>query len=108
MIARKYTKLIIIWQSSEVSDGFGGSTVETSFVNSFWANVETKRANIKIENGQVDNIVQTIFTIRNRYNLDISVKDNFIQYNGLIYNIDNVLNIDLNNIDIIIYGSQRN
>lgn len=108
MIARKYTKAISIWQSSEVSDGFGGSTVEDVLVYSFWANVETKRANRISENGQVDNIVQTIFTIRNRYDVAISIKDNFIQYAGLIYNIDSVMNIDLNNIDIVIYGSQRN
>jgi SPP1 family predicted phage head-tail adaptor len=107
MIARKYTKAISIWQSSDVADGFGGSTVEDSLVYSFWANVETKRANRLSENGQVDNIVQTIFTIRNRYDVSISVKDYFIQYNGLTYNIDSVMNIDLNNIDIVINASQR-
>ena len=37
----------------------------------------------------------------------ISAKDNFIKYNGLTYNIDSILNLDLNNIDIQIVTSQR-
>jgi len=107
MIARKYNKPISIFQATEVSDGYGGSVIDDDLVYSFWANVETKRANRISENGQVDNIVQTIFTIRNRYNVNISIKDNFIKYAGLFYNIDSVTNIDLNNIDIVIYASQR-
>lgn len=107
MIARKYTKAIGIWKTTTVPDGYGGNTVTTALVYSVWANVKTKNASILNENGQRDNTVQTIFTIRNRYDIDLSVKDSFIKYNGLIYNIDSILNQDLNNIDIEIYGSQR-
>ena len=107
MIARKYTKAIGIWKTTTVSDGYGGNTVTTALVYYVWANVNTKRAYRQNENGQNDNFVQTVFTIRNRYDIDLSVKDNFIKYNGLIYNIDSVLNQDLNNIDIEIYGTQR-
>lgn len=107
MISRKYTKAISIWQSTEQSDGFGGYTVTDELVYSVWANVETKRASIVNEVGQRDNIVQTVFTIRNRYDINFSVKDNFIKYNGLTYNIDSILNLDLNNIDIQIVASQR-
>ena len=107
MIARKYTKAIGIWKTTTVSDGFGGNTVATALVYSVWANVGTKRAYRQNENSQNDNFVQTVFTIRNRYDIDISVKDCFIKYNGLIYNIDSILNQDLNNIDIEIYGTQR-
>lgn len=108
MIARKYNKAISIWQSTEVSDGFGGYTVEDVLVYSFWAHIETKRAYRENENGQNDNFVQTILTVRNRYDVSISIKDNFIKYNGLVYNIDSVMNLDLNNIDIEIYATQRN
>ena len=107
MIARKYTKAIGIWKTTTVSDGYGGNTVTTALVYSVWANVETKKAYRQNENGQNDNFVQTVFTIRNRYDIDLSVKDNFIKYNGLTYNIDSILNLDLNNIDVEIYGSQR-
>lgn len=107
MIARKYTKAIGIWKTTNVPDGYGGNTVTTALVYSIWANVNTKRAYRQNENGQNDNFVQTIFTIRNRYDIALSIKDNFIKYNGLIYNIDSILNMDLNNIDIEIYGTQR-
>ena len=107
MIARKYNKAIGIWKTTTVSDGYAGSTVTTALEFSCWANVEAKRSNRINENGQNDNFVQLVFTIRNRYNLDLSIKDNFIKYNGLTYNIDSILNVDLNNIDIEIYASQR-
>jgi SPP1 family predicted phage head-tail adaptor len=107
MIARKYNKAIGIWKTTTVSDGYGGNTVTTALEISCWANVEVKRSNRINENGQNDNVAQTVFIIRNRYNLDLSIKDNFIKYNGLIYNIDSILNVDLNNIDIEIYASQR-
>lgn len=107
MIARKYTKAIGIWKTTTVSDGYGGNTVTTTLVYSVWANVATKKAYRQNENGQNDNFVQTVFTIRNRYDIDLSTKDNFIKYNGLIYNIDSILNLDLNNLDVEIYGTQR-
>ena len=107
MLSRKYTKAIEIWKTTTVSDGYGGNTVATALVYSVWANVETKKAYRQNENGQNDNFVQTVFTIRNRYDIDLSVKDNFIKYNGLTYNIDSILNLDLNNIDVVIYGTQR-
>ncbi len=107
MIARKYTKAIGIWKTTTVSDGYGGNTVTTALVYSVWANVATKRAYRQNENGQNDNFVQTVFTIRNRYDIDLSVKDNFIKCNGLVYNIDSILNKDLNNIDVEIYATQR-
>lgn len=107
MIARKYTKAIAIWQTTTAPDGYGGNVVTTALLQSLWANVSTKKAYRQNDNGQNDNFVQIIFTIRNRYDLDLSIKDNFIKYNGLIYNIDSILNVDLNNIDIEIYATQR-
>jgi head-tail adaptor len=108
MLSRQYTKAISVWKSTRVADGYGGYTVTDALQYSFWAHVVTKTAFRTNENGQNYNFVQVIFTIRNRVNLDISVKDNFIKYNGLVYNIDSVTNLDLNNIDIEIYASQRN
>lgn len=107
MISRKYTKLIEFHKTTTVADGFGGNTVTTELDFTCWANVTTKNAIRITENGQNDNFVQTTFIIRNRYNLNVSIKDNYIVYNGLTYNIDNILNEDLNNIDIVIQSSQR-
>lgn len=107
MLSRKYTKLISIWKTTNSEDGFGGSVVTDMLVNNVWGNVKTKNAYRQNENGQNDNFVQVIFVIRNRYNMDLSIKDNFIKYNGLVYNIDSIENVDLNNIDIEIYATQR-
>ncbi len=107
MISRKYTKSIEIWKTITVPDGYGGNLVNTEFEYTIWANVTAKKAFRTNENGQNDNFVQTVFTVRNRVNLDLSIKNNFIKYNGLIYNIDNILNIDLDNIDIEIQATQR-
>lgn len=106
--ARKYTKYIEIWGVVPEEDGYGGQIVgEPELIKSMWANVTAKRSNRLNENGQNDNFTQTVFTVRNRYDFDISIKDNFIKYNGLIYNIDSILNKDLDNIDAEILATQR-
>jgi SPP1 family predicted phage head-tail adaptor len=107
MLARKYTKQIEVWVTTNVNDGFGGKTVITALAFTMWAHIETKRATRTNENGQNDNFVQTVFTVRNRYDLGLSIKDNFIKYNGLIYNIETLLNVDLDNIDLQIVATQR-
>jgi hypothetical protein len=107
MIARKYDRIIEMWITTTVSDGFGGNTVTTALDYTLWANVTTNNASRTNENGQNDNFVQVIFTVRNNPNLNISIKDNFIVYNSVIYNIDSILNIDLDNIDIEIQATQR-
>jgi hypothetical protein len=107
MISRKYDRIIEMWITTTVSDGFGGNTVTTALDYTLWANVTTNNASRTNENGQNDNFVQVVFTIRNNPNLNISIKDNFIVYNNVIYNIDSILNIDLDNIDIQIQATQR-
>lgn len=107
MIARKYNKPIAIWQTTNVSDGFGGSTVSTSLVRSVWAHVTTRNATRVNENGQNDNLQKTVFIIRHNYNFTLSVKDNFIKYNGKIYDIDGIVEIELNTVDLEITTTQR-
>jgi len=107
MEARKYTKKIQFWKTTTVPDGYGGNTVTAELDFTAWANVTAKRSFRENENGQNDNFVKTIFTIRNRTNLELSIKDNFIKYNNLIYDIESILNIDLDNIDVEIQATQR-
>ncbi len=106
-LARKYTKYIEVWKTTNVPDGYGGTTVTTALDFSIWASVTANRSSRLNENGQNDNFVQTVFTVRNRYDLDLSIKDNFIKYNVLTYNIDSILNKDLDNIDAEILATQR-
>jgi head-tail adaptor len=107
MIARKYDRIIEMWVTSNVGDGYGGNTVTTELDYTLWANVTTNNSSRTNENGQNDNFIQLVFTVRNNPNLNISIKDNFIVYNDFTYNIDSVLNIDLDNIDIQIQATQR-
>jgi len=107
MLSRKYDKIIEIYKSEAVADGFGGSTLSNTLEYSVWSNVATKRAFVRNEQGQNDNLVETVFTIRNRGDFSINVKENYIVCNQLIYNIDSVLNIDLEGIDIEIMATQR-
>ena len=106
MIARKYNKYIEIYQTTNVSDGFGGSTVTDELLYSVWANIDAKRANIVNEQGINSNITEIVFTIRYIPGNIINEKEYFIIYNGLVYNIDSILNIGLNNINIEIKASQ--
>jgi len=105
--ARKYTKQIQFWKTTTVPDGYGGNTTTSELDFTSWANVSAKRSYRENENGQNDNFVKTIFTIRNRATLELSIKDNFIKYNNLIYDIESILNIDLDNIDVEIQATQR-
>ena len=87
MTPRKYTKSIEVWKTTTVADGYGGNVVTTDLDYSIWANVTTKNSSRLNENGQNDNLVQTIFTVRNRVNLDLTIKYNFIN-NYWIHNIN--------------------
>ena len=99
MKPRKYDKLIQLWKTTEVEDGFGGNTVNTGVLQStFWANVQTKGARNLSDNGNVQNINQIVFTIRNRY--DIDLQDCYVKYQSKIYQIATSTNSDLNNIEI--------
>ena len=99
MKPRKYDKLIQLWKTTEVDDGYGGNTVNTGVLQStFWANVQTKGARNLSENGSVQNTNQIVFTIRNRY--DIDLQDCYVKYQTKDYQIATTTNNDLNNIEI--------
>jgi SPP1 family predicted phage head-tail adaptor len=99
MKPRKYDKLIQLWKTTEVSDGCGGYVSGNDELQStFWANVQTKSARNQSENGSVQNINQIVFTIRNRY--DIDVKDCYVKYQSKNYQISTITNQDLHNIEI--------
>ncbi len=98
--ARKYDRLIQLWKTTEISDTYGGYTVTDALQSTFWANVKTPSSLNQSDNGTVQNINQIVFTIRNRYDIDINIKDNFILYHSKKYQINNLVNQDLNNIEV--------
>jgi len=107
MIARKYNRQIEIWKTTSVADGYGGNTVTSTKLFAVWANISTKNAIKQTEFSQVANITQTVFVVRNRYDMALTPADNFIIYAGKEYEIANVLNVDLNNLEIQIYANKR-
>lgn len=98
MKPRKYDKLIQLWITTETEDGFGGYTVTEDLQSTFWANVQTKGARNLSDNGSVQNINQIVFTIRNRY--DIELQNCYVKYQNKIYQISTITNQDLHNIEI--------
>lgn len=98
MKPRKYDKLIQLWKTTEVEDGYGGYIVTDALQSTFWANVQTKNARNLSDNGSVQNVNQIVFTIRNRY--DIDLKDCYVKYQNKVYQISTITNNDLNNIEI--------
>mgnify|MGYP003437549658 CR=1 FL=1 len=108
MKPRKYDKYIEIWATIEEEDGYGGFINTDSKLFSLWANIEIKRSIVKTDNGDIQNLNGLIFNIRNRVNFNVNPKTNYLKYNSLVYNIDSISNVDLNNIEIQLYVSQRN
>lgn len=98
MKPRKYDKLIQLWKTTEVEDGFGGYVVTDALHSTFWANVQTKNPRNLTGNGSVQNINQIVFTIRNRY--DIDLQDCYVKYQNKVYQISTTTNNDLHNIEI--------
>jgi SPP1 family predicted phage head-tail adaptor len=98
MKPRKYDKLIQLWKTTETDDSYGGYLVTDALQSTFWANVQTKNGRNLSDNGSVQNINQIVFTIRNRY--DIDLKDCFVKYQSKNYQISTITNQDLNNIEI--------
>ena len=107
MKPRQYNKYIEIWNTVEEDDTYGGFIVTDVKLFSLWANIESKRSIVKTDNGDIQNLSGLVFNIRNRANFEINIKTNFLKYNGLNYTIDSVSNIDLDNIEIQMYVSQR-
>lgn len=107
MYPRKYNRAISIFRTTSAPDGYGGYTNTDALLFSGWANIASKSASYKNEAGVTDNLSTYVFTIRNRYDIEVSNKTDFIKFGGEIYNIDSVLNVDLNNLEVVINASRR-
>jgi SPP1 family predicted phage head-tail adaptor len=97
--ARKFNKIIDVWKTTTVEDGFGGNTVNTEFVDSVWAKVETGSNRFYNEElGTVDISDYVKVTIRNNPSFFLNYKTNFIKYLGTEYTItENSINVDFSN-----------
>jgi hypothetical protein len=108
MLARTYDKRVEIWNLTEVSDDFGGFIVSESLLIKRWANIETKNAIRTTDNGKIENFYTTIFKFRGINSFMLSEKLNYIKYKGNKFVIDRIENINLVDIDIIVYCTAQN
>jgi hypothetical protein len=103
MLARTYDKRVEIWGLEEVDDPFGGFTVSESFLIIRWASIETKSSIRNTDNGKIENFYTTIFKFRGINSFMLSEKLNYIKYKGNKFIIDRIQNINLVDIDIIVF-----
>jgi hypothetical protein len=87
MRSRRFTKLIELWETENVPDGFGGYTVSESKRADIWANLQTmnKGRYSNKDFGDIDFANSVMVTTRDNPNIVIDYKTNFIKYRGENY-----------------------
>jgi hypothetical protein len=86
MRARKYNKRLEIWQTSPVSDGFGGSTLQPTLITYSWCKLVTLDRNSRSTDfGITDTTDTIILQLRKRNDLAYNSKNQFFKYRGLKY-----------------------
>ena len=101
--SRNLRKRIEIWETSKVSDGFGGYTIKTIQLTQTWADIRTLPISNKYGNspeavGIFDPGTAIIIKVRKRKDLLFNAINQYIVYNGSQYNIEtNPTNPDFNN-----------
>ena len=98
MRARSFNKRIEIWETTLVSDGFGGNTFTESLLNTSWAKIETvkpSRGDLRTDSGILDASNSIIVTLRQRKDLSYDMATMFLKYRGEKYIINSFpANID--------------
>ena len=90
MRSRKLSKRIEIWQTSNVSDGFGGNTIAETLITSSWAEVITLNNTNRSTDIGITSATNTIkIKLRKRNDLTYNSINQFIKYRGCKYIIQN-------------------
>lgn len=98
--SRKYTKRVEIWETTNVSDTFGGITVSEALLTTSWANVKTASNNSRYTKrltdlGITDPTNAIIVTLRLRNDVLYNAITMYLKYAGVKYIIQNApVNID--------------
>ena len=89
MRGRAFNKRVEIWQTTSVSDGFGGNINTEALLNTSWAKVETvstkNRNALNTEFGLLDASNSVIITTRQRNDLTYDLQTMFVKYRGEKY-----------------------
>ena len=89
MRARKYNKKIEIWQTTPVSDGFGGNTITSTLLSNAWCKIITnpKNTNRQTDFGETETFDRLAVQLRKNKNLVYNTQTMFFKYRGVDYNM---------------------
>ena len=105
-LARNYTTKIAVWNTVEVSDGYGGFTNSDVLIKSIWAEKRTTGAGYKFRDfGLNDFKNPIIFSVRGKNNLNIS-ETHFIIYKEKKFQIKAIENVNFDGIELLIYADE--
>lgn len=113
MRSRKYTKIIEIYQTSRVSDGYGGYTVTDEIIARSWCNIRTVSNNSRYSQrltdlGITDPTSAIIVSLRHRNDLDYNAINQYLKHNGNKYIIQNApTDINLEGVDVEIIATKQ-
>lgn len=113
MRARFYNKVIEFWQTSNISDGYGGLTTTDIFIAKSWCNVKTASNNSRYVSrltdlGITDPTSAIIINLRYRSDIDYNAINQFIKYRGDKYVIQTTpTNIDFRNTEIELIATRQ-
>jgi len=90
MRARGYNKQIELWQTTKVSDGFGGNGVTNELITRTWCNIKTplNGSYRTTEEGVTDTFNSLIITLRKRNDVVYNSLNLFFKYRGDKYIIN--------------------
>lgn len=90
MRSRKLSKRIEIWQTSNVSDGFGGNIVAETLITSSWAEVITLNNTNRSTDIGITSATNTIkVRLRKRNDITYNGINQYLKYRGFKYIIQN-------------------
>tara|TARA_R110001632_G_C11314456_1_gene414994 strand:- start:723 stop:1130 length:408 start_codon:yes stop_codon:yes gene_type:complete len=90
MRSRKLSKRIEIWQTSNVSDGFGGNTVAETLITSSWAEIVTLNDTNRSTDIGITSATNTIkVRLRKRNDITYNNINQYLKYRGFKYIIKN-------------------
>ena len=90
MRSRKLSKRIEIWQTSNVSDGFGGNTVAETLITSSWVEIITLNdVNRSTDIGITSATNSIKVRLRKRKDITYNSVNQYLKYRGFKYIIQN-------------------
>jgi hypothetical protein len=109
MIARKYDRIIEVWQTANVDDGFGGIKTSEALLGKSWCHIRSgSGSSSRLTDLGVTDIANTIIVnLRHRNDLKYSAVDMFFVYKGEKYIINTIVEKDLSAIEIEITATRN-